>query len=355
MLFCARLEVLMSLLLKHRHFYPPRYLKLLVTLMICVVLQRSIAKEEKLYREKIHDIEIPEDPVFIIGHWRSGTTYLHYLMSLDTENFAYPTNHQCFLPTVFLTFNERSRLYKLLARMMGTRTRAIDNMEFAITSPQEDEWMYLPLGGFSYALEKLIFPVTGVSDCNEIIRLSRDEKTQEVTLKIFKKLTFAYHKRILSKSPGHFSRIPVLKQLFPNSRFLFIVRNPYDIVLSMIHAKKILGRMISLQKSIPDNVSSVAKFLVFYLDVIKNDSHLLEDHEHSLVRYEDLIKEPVENIKTIYNRLGFKYTDKYDEALRSYVESMRGYERNRFAMTSEVKAVIYEECQQIFDRYGYEK
>jgi omega-hydroxy-beta-dihydromenaquinone-9 sulfotransferase len=345
----------MRLLLKHRHFYPPRYLKLIVMLMICVVLQRSITKEEKLYGEKIHDIEIQDDPVFIIGHWRSGTTYLHYLMSLDSENFAYPTNHQCFWPTVFLTFNEASWLYKLLDKLMGTRTRAIDNMEFAITSPQEEEWMYLPFGGFSYALERLIFPRTGVSDFNEIIRLSRDENTKEVTLKIFKKLTFAYHKRILSKSPGHFSRLPVLKELFPKSRFLFIVRNPYDVVLSMIHAKKILGNMLSLQKSLQDDVSSITKFFVFYSNVIKDGMSLFEDHEYSLVRYEDLVKEPLKNIKAIYNTLELKYTDTYHEALRVYVESMKGYERNRFEMTSEVKALIYGESHQIFDRYGYEK
>ena len=323
--------------------------------MICAALQRSITKEEKLYREKIQDIEIQEDPAFIIGHWRSGTTYLHYLMSLDTENFAYPTTYQCFCPTVFLTFNEEARLYKLLNKIMGTRTRAIDNMEFALTSPQEEEWMYLPLGGFSYALERLIFPKTGVSDFNEIIRSSSDEKTKELTLKIFKKLTFAYHKRILSKSPGHFSRIPVLKQLFPNSRFLFIVRNPYDVVFSMIHAKEILGKILSLQKSMPDDILSVAKFLASYSNVLKNNMHLLKSNEYTLVRYEDLIKEPVQNIQTMYNTLGFKYTDKYDKVLRIYVESMKGYKRNRFDITSEVKALIYEACRRMFDDYGYEK
>jgi omega-hydroxy-beta-dihydromenaquinone-9 sulfotransferase len=355
MLFCARLEVLLDLLSKHRHFYPPRYLKLIVTLMLCVALQRSINKEEKLYRDKIQDIEIQEDPVFIIGHWRSGTTYLHYLMSLDTENFAYPTTYQCFCPTVFLTFNEESRLYKFLNKTMGTRSRAIDNMELTLSSPQEEEWMYMPLGGFSYALEKLIFPKTGVSDFDEIIRLSTDEKTKEITHKIFKKLTFAYHKRILSKSPGHFSRIPLLKQLFPNSKFIFILRNPYDVVLSMMHAKKILGKILSLQKSAPDDIISVAKSLIFYMDVMKDNMHLLELNAYTTIKYEDLIKDPIRNIQTVYNTLGFKYTGKYDEALRAYVESRKDYKRNRFEMTSEAKRVIYDECQQIFDEYGYDK
>ena len=49
----------------------------------CVWLQRLI------YGRRIAATEIKEPPIFIIGHWRSGTTYLHELMVCD-ERFAYP-------------------------------------------------------------------------------------------------------------------------------------------------------------------------------------------------------------------------------------------------------------------------
>ena len=38
-----------------------------------------------------------QPPLFIIGHWRSGTTFLHELMVLD-DRFTYPTTYQCFAP-----------------------------------------------------------------------------------------------------------------------------------------------------------------------------------------------------------------------------------------------------------------
>ena len=41
--------------------------------------------------------EIPHAPLFIIGHWRSGTTFLHELMYLD-KRFVSPTTYQCFAP-----------------------------------------------------------------------------------------------------------------------------------------------------------------------------------------------------------------------------------------------------------------
>ncbi|HXH09421.1 MAG TPA: sulfotransferase [Alphaproteobacteria bacterium] len=353
MLFSARLEVLLDLLLKHRHFYPPRYFKLAMTLLICVILQRSIKKEERFYQEKVQHLDIVDDPVFITGHWRSGTTYLHYLMSLDIDNFAYPTNYQCFFPTLYLTFNEQSWLYKLLNRLMGIRTRVIDNMELRLDLPQEEEWMYPPEGGFSYILEKLIFPRTAITDYNKIIELSNDKRTKEITLKIFKKLTYAYHKRILSKSPGHFSRIPTLKELFPNGKFLFIVRNPYDVVLSMMHAGKILGRMLSLQRSEPDDVTSIAKFLMFYFDTMHKHIQLLQPNDHVLLRYEDLIQDPIKNIENIYNTFGFPYTNNFENSLRGYLESVKDYKRNRFDLGADTKDLIYRHCQRIFDEYSY--
>ena len=31
----------------------------------------------------LQQLQIPDDPVVVIGHWRSGTTYLHQLMGCD--------------------------------------------------------------------------------------------------------------------------------------------------------------------------------------------------------------------------------------------------------------------------------
>jgi len=118
MLFCAKLDIFITMLRRHRHFYPPRYYKVLEQLLICLILQRSIRREEKFYAEHVQSIDIQDHPVFITGRWRSGTTYLHYAMALDDDNFAYPTSYQCIFPGIFLTVNERSWLYKLLNKII---------------------------------------------------------------------------------------------------------------------------------------------------------------------------------------------------------------------------------------------
>src|SRR5438067_1530716 len=55
------------------------------------------AVQRMRYGRQIDEAPIKEPPVFIIGHWRSGTTYLHELMHLD-ERFVSPTPYQCFAP-----------------------------------------------------------------------------------------------------------------------------------------------------------------------------------------------------------------------------------------------------------------
>src|SRR5262245_20250114 len=55
--------------------------------------QMSIV-QRALYGHRIRATQIDPDPVFIIGHWRSGTTYMHELMSHD-ERFVTPTTYEC--------------------------------------------------------------------------------------------------------------------------------------------------------------------------------------------------------------------------------------------------------------------
>ena len=57
--------------------------------------------QQLFFGKSIDRFQITEPPVFIIGHWRSGTTYLHELMMLDPRN-TFATTYDCFAPNHFL-------------------------------------------------------------------------------------------------------------------------------------------------------------------------------------------------------------------------------------------------------------
>ncbi len=50
---------------------------------------------------KIDRTKIEHDPIFVIGHWRSGTTLLHELLVRDPRH-TYPDTYACFAPNHFL-------------------------------------------------------------------------------------------------------------------------------------------------------------------------------------------------------------------------------------------------------------
>ncbi|EWM20489.1 hypothetical protein Naga_100382g4 [Nannochloropsis gaditana] len=61
-----------------------------------------IPKEEEKYSvEQIEEVPILHPPIFIIGHYRSGTSLLHELLNND-ERLVAPTAFQCYVPRIFL-------------------------------------------------------------------------------------------------------------------------------------------------------------------------------------------------------------------------------------------------------------
>ena len=80
------------------------------------------------------------EAIFVLGFWRSGTSFLHELLCAG-GGFGFPTTYACFHPHHFV-FTER------FARA-GVMRRPQDQMEVGWKSPQEDEFALLALGARS--------------------------------------------------------------------------------------------------------------------------------------------------------------------------------------------------------------
>ena len=109
--------------------------------------------QQVLHRRKIEQATIEQPLVFIIGHWRSGTTLLHELMVLD-DQFAYPNTYQCFAPWHFLL---TEGAMKRFGKGLIPSNRPMDNMSSGWNLPQEDEFALLNLGLPSF-YRRLAFP-----------------------------------------------------------------------------------------------------------------------------------------------------------------------------------------------------
>ena len=86
-----------------------------------------------------------EAPLFILGHYRSGTTHLHNLLALDPQ-FAAPTFFQVLNPHTFLT---TERWAAPVADRLVVRRRYQDEMALGAGVPSEDEFALCTMTGLS--------------------------------------------------------------------------------------------------------------------------------------------------------------------------------------------------------------
>src|SRR6516164_5407450 len=79
---------------------PYVYIAVVITFVsACHTVLRLI--QEALYGSRVRHTPVRESPLFILGHWRTGTTLLHELLILD-ERHSFPTTYECLVPNHFL-------------------------------------------------------------------------------------------------------------------------------------------------------------------------------------------------------------------------------------------------------------
>lgn len=297
---------------------------------------------------------IREAPIFIIGHWRTGTTLLHEMLILD-ERHAYPTTYECMEPNHFLlTENIFTRWFRFLT----PAHRPMDNMAAGFDRPMEDEFALCMLGQPSPYLT-IAFPnrppqyehyldLEGLSP-------SALASWKRTFLHFLKQLTFKGGKRLVLKSPPHSCRMRVLLEMFPDARFVHIVRDPYVVFPSTVNLWKSLYRTHSLQKPTFAGLEEhVLRTFVRLYDKIEDGKKLIEPERFFELRYEDLVRDPVGEMQALYEQLELGGFDEFLPRLRNYLSSVAGYETNRYQVTDEQRAKVSERWGHVIRQYGYE-
>jgi|SRR5579863_5550184 len=173
--------------------------------------------------QRFATVELPADPVFILGLWRSGTTVLHELLTACTQ-WATPRTWQCFNPsTCFLT---------AAPARAASVDRPMDQGQIATHSPQEDEFALLLLGECS-AYRAFIDP-RRLGECADSLWSSRAQALPRWQDFLRGVTAQAGAGRLLLKSPGHTFRLPMLRAAFPRARFIWIGRHTGEVLASNV-------------------------------------------------------------------------------------------------------------------------
>ncbi|MCU0850752.1 MAG: sulfotransferase [Candidatus Thermoplasmatota archaeon] len=306
------------------------------------------------YGKKIKEVTVKEPPIFIIGHWRSGTTYLHELLSYDPQ-FCYTTLWSTLLPEGCLILEP---LKRFLARFLPSE-RPMDNIKVDMDGPYEDEAALAVLNPWSF-FHCLHFPRNAEEQYQKSIHfqgLLPQEKNQwkATYLQFIKTILFMNPgKRFLSKNPPNTARISTILEVFPDAKFIHIYRSPYLVYLSTKKMRLRVLDKLALQEASEQEIEQ--QVLSNYIRLMKSFFEQKEKIQPGRVveiRYEDLIKDPMKHLQYIYDALHIPGFEKAKPELMKYLERQSEYKTNVYSIDQKILQHVEKNWKFTIDRWGY--
>ncbi|RMF20495.1 MAG: sulfotransferase [Deltaproteobacteria bacterium] len=274
-------------------------------------------------------------PVFIIGHARSGTTLMHRLMAADGERFSYFLYWEMFFPSI--TLRKLVRLLgRLDERLLGSaaykRLRAWDERTFApfrhmhdmsLWNPEEDQFVMNP--AFVTQQWQLELPVMHEVDIFHIDRLPA--KRRRRWLRFYKEcvkrqlVLSGGHKTHLSKNPVMSGWVRGLLEVFPDARFVVMVRDPIQCIPSTLKLVELNWQAKKWQRE--DYLPALRALTEISFDSFDLPRAALSEHPgvpHCFVDYRDLTRSPKQAVESVYRALGIELSEEFSEYLAAQEE-----------------------------------
>ncbi len=315
--------------------------------------------EDAVYARKLARMRVDPTPLFLLGHWRTGTTHLHNLFGRD-PNHTVPTYYQVIFPTSFLL---TGKVVPRIAAGALAETRSYDNVKQGWHEAAEDEIALAKLTGLSLYLS-FMFPdeAARYEKYIDFLEATPDERDRWKTalLTFIKRIMLATgNKRVVVKSCPHTARIRLLLELFPDARFIHIHRNPYEVFASTLHMRSKTDWENFFQRPPEEFITQrwehTAAIGRRIYDRVIEDRALIPKENFVEIAYSDFVGNELPMLRDIYAQLRLPDWDRQEATLKPYLDSLRGYKRNKLTISEDLREFVYDRWRPVFDTYGYAK
>jgi len=319
----------------------------------------SMLVETVQYSAIIHRHPVETPPVFIIGHWRSGTTHLHNLMCRDPQ-FGYMKFAETAMPLNMLGLIARA-VTRLIDRALP-EDRGFDKVRLTLEEPQEEEMGLGNLNPVGY-YNIYYFPHEAERHRDRSLFFEGLTEKERATFRknyefLVKKVSYVKNgKQLLFKNPPSTCRIPMILEMFPNAKFVHIVRNPWEVYSSTCsHFARVFNAFA--WQSFQDfdirgyTLDTYGKLMSGYLA----DRDKLDLPANQLVEttYEAIASDPLGELGNIYDALGISAKDEGLQHIDEYLGTLEGYRTNAHSITSAEAKDVKERWKFAFDAWGYD-
>lgn len=335
--------------------YRPRLLAVSALTLLTSPLR---ALESVCHGGAVGGIRVHPAPLFILGHWRTGTTHLHNLLAKDAQ-FGFLSTFQAMAPGFCLVGDKHLR--PLLARLAARRhpTREIDNIPLSLDAPQEESfaianlspqaWLHL------YTLPRQASWIFGKYGLLEHLTTEERAAWRAAYMTVLRKATLRSQGRpLVLKDPANTGRVRELLALFPQARFVHITRDPYRILPSMEGVWRVVLGKAQLQSIGEEQVE--AYVLEFYQRLLRKflaERSCIPAGRLVELRYEDLEASPLDQLERIYDGLGLPGFASAQPAFAAYLDAVRGFEKNNYDVDVRVVRRVNEHWRFAFEAWGY--
>ena len=335
--------------------------KFLLTKSICRLLSLLVPLQNRRYTKLLADKPLEHDPLFILGHWRSGTTFVHNIFAQDPR-FGFTTTYQTVFPHHIMTMQG---LFKPIMGWVMPSHRPTDNMELAPDLPQEEEFALQNMCPYSY-YNFWYFPERMQEYCDRFLTMKKatpeeiaDFKKQFdklVKISMWNSRNNVKDAQYLSKNPPHTGKVKTLVEMYPNAKFIYIMRNPYTVFES--------SRSFFTNTIAPLELNSIpldkmeTNILRNYMELYRayqDQKKYIPEGNLFEVKFEDFEKDAMAITEHIYRELSLPGWENARPAIEKYIQGKKNYKKSHYEYDPRTLQLVNEAWGSVLDEWGYER
>lgn len=319
--------------------YLPRALKLLA---LNLPMNQIGSIEGALYGRRVRRTELAGPPVFILGHWRTGTTHIHNTMSRDPQ-FGYLSNFGAFATNNSLI---GGGMFKGFVRSVTPEKRPMDDMSLDVDLPQEEEFAMSNLTHLSY-YKQYTFPRLSSHYARRHIffddvpaaEIEAWKRTYDLLLR--KATLLAGPRPLLLKNPPNTARLKHLLDLYPDAKVVYMFRDPYAVYLSTLRMRETVCAQFRLHDC--DRAALSEHVLETYPRMVERffaDLPRVRPGNFVALGYHDLKAAPLASLERIYGALGLKGFGEARPRFAAYLDTVSEFRPATYREDPSIRALV---------------
>jgi len=270
------------------------------------------------------------NPVFVVGHARSGTTLIHRILSGDEGRFSSFALYELHFPSLLQKKVIRA-VAELDGRFLGgaleRRVRAWEERRYAavrkfhamgLTIPEEDDIVFHWSCASGYWISRV--PWMHQLDFYSVDRWPPRKRRRLMRFYkecVRRQLHLEGGSRVLlSKNPIFSGRVEALIETFPDARFLVALRNPYETIPSLLSLVSAGWRRLPFD---PERIAASLRVLAEQsFDTYRHPLEVLDAHPgtpRAVIDYRELVADPAKTVERAYAELGIPMGAAFRERL----------------------------------------